>query len=292
MFLKKIYSRAYYKLHTTLIEEVRKNQLHIRIGNAFSRAAATSSIRQIDLRHPLTWEFSGFSQNGEDGILDVLISNLKTSNRYFFEIGANNCIDNNTAWLSYARNFSGLMIEGDSFLFQKSYDTKPWYVDYHNLFVDLDNIKTIKELLLYTNPDVFSLDIDGNDYFIARSILEAGILPKVIVIEYNSAYGPDQLLSIKYNKNFCVRTAHPSCLYYGVSIALLKELLSDFGYRFVTVDSNGVNAFFVNPSYYDTAFLNDLMPIHYRENSHQFRLIKGGWEEQFELIKHLPYIEF
>jgi hypothetical protein len=286
---KKLYEKIYYKLNAVQLEELRKNQLYTRIGNGFSKAAATISLREVNLTQPLTWEFSGFSQNGEDGILDVLISQLKSSNRYFFEIGANNCIDNNTAWLGYARNFSGVMIEGDSYLYKISADTKPWYVNYHNLFVDLDNINEIKELLTVANPDIFSLDIDGNDYFIAKKILESGILPKIIVMEYNSAYGPEQELSIEYNKHFNVRAAHPSFLYYGVSISLLKKLLGNFGYQFVSVDSNGVNAFFIHPSYFDTSFINQLQPVYFRENAHQFRMIKGGWEQQFEIIKHLPY---
>lgn len=279
----------YHKVHAVQLEELRKNQLYTRIGNGFSRAAATMAVRKIDLAHPLSWEFSGFSQNGEDGILDVLISQLRFSNRYFFEIGANNCIDNNTAWLGYARNFSGLMIEGDSFLYKRSIDTKPWYVNYHNLFVDLDNINEVKNLLAFTDPDVFSLDIDGNDYFIAKKLLESGVLPKIIVAEYNSAYGPDQEMSIVYHKFFNVRTAHPSCLYYGASIGLLKKLLGSFGYQFVTVDSNGVNAFFIHPSYFDAAFINQLQPVSFRENAHQLRMINKGWQQQFELIKDLPY---
>ena len=40
-----------------------------RIGIALSKGGAMMSARRIDLRLPESWEFSGFSQNGEDGIL-------------------------------------------------------------------------------------------------------------------------------------------------------------------------------------------------------------------------------
>ena len=43
-----------------------------RINIALSKGAAMMHARNIDLTQPGTWEFSGFSQNGEDGILDVL----------------------------------------------------------------------------------------------------------------------------------------------------------------------------------------------------------------------------
>jgi hypothetical protein len=44
---------------------------------AFARAAATAGIRVIDPANPESWEFSGFSQHGEDGIIDYLIGQMK-----------------------------------------------------------------------------------------------------------------------------------------------------------------------------------------------------------------------
>jgi len=40
-----------------------------RITIALSRGAAMRTARTVDLTPPETWEFSGFSQNGEDGLL-------------------------------------------------------------------------------------------------------------------------------------------------------------------------------------------------------------------------------
>ena len=67
-----------------------------RIAIALAKGARMSA-RRIDLRAPATWEFSAFSQNGEDGILDVLRSKLIDANRSFIEIGASDGIENNTA---------------------------------------------------------------------------------------------------------------------------------------------------------------------------------------------------
>ncbi len=58
--------------------------------------------RDVDLRSPQSWEFSGFSQNGEDGILDVLRRQLKQRNRYFVEIGSADGLQNNSSWLVVA----------------------------------------------------------------------------------------------------------------------------------------------------------------------------------------------
>ena len=78
-----------------------------RINMALSRGAATSALRSIDLSDPDTWEFSGFSQSGEDGIIDVLCRNIKNPNRYFVEIGASDGLENNTTWLALARRWNG-----------------------------------------------------------------------------------------------------------------------------------------------------------------------------------------
>jgi len=65
-----------------------KLELQVRISSALSRAAATAPLRLIDPLRPLTWEFNGFSEHGEDGIIDYLCSQITTPNRFFFEIGA------------------------------------------------------------------------------------------------------------------------------------------------------------------------------------------------------------
>src|SRR5882672_476960 len=72
----------------------------LRVNIALSRAAATSAQRTIDPTNPISWEFCGFSQNQEDGIIDYLCRHLKRSNRYFVEIGSHSGIENNTMWLA------------------------------------------------------------------------------------------------------------------------------------------------------------------------------------------------
>ena len=82
-----------------------------RIAIALSKGGAMMHARRIDLARPDTWEFSGFSQNGEDGILEVLRRQLLQRNRYFIEIGASDGIENNTAWLALAEKYNGTASE-------------------------------------------------------------------------------------------------------------------------------------------------------------------------------------
>ncbi|MDA9069045.1 hypothetical protein N9K42_05375, partial [Gammaproteobacteria bacterium] len=85
-----------------------------RINIALTKGSISKLNREVNLQDPSSWEFSGFSQNGEDGIIDVLCSQINTDkNKYFIEIGAADGIDNNSAWPLITKKFNGLMIEAD-----------------------------------------------------------------------------------------------------------------------------------------------------------------------------------
>lgn len=248
--------------------------------------------RNIDLTKPTTWEFSGFSQNGEDGILDVLRKQLTSSNRYFIEIGTSNGYENNSAWLVVAERYSGIMIEGNARFVER---TKRSVIGYSagaeciNMFVTRKNIQELKSLAFHQDPDVFSLDIDGNDYYIAQAVLNAGFRPKIFVVEYNSVFGPDRCITTKYRDDFVFTSAHPTQLYYGVSIAGWRKFFESRGYRFITVDRNGVNAFFADPTFFQHDFLNNVSGIEFAENLYQYRKFRMPSEDQFALIENQEF---
>lgn len=264
---------------------------------ALARGGAASQVRLIDDKNPVTWEFSAFSQNGEDGIIDYLSRKIINPNYYFVEIGAADGIENNTAWLAFGKKYEGLFLEGNEVLVSriKQY-IEPMLLGVKGiqLFADLDNVEEVVRLAQYQNPDIFSLDIDGNDYYVAKSLLDLKFRPKIFVVEYNSAYGPNQKLTIKYDKDFSIDFSdYKNYLYYGVSIAGWKELFAQYGYRFVTVEHRGVNAFFIEPSYFDLQFINKIKGLNFAENFYQTIKYGVSWEEQFEYImnKKFHYIE-
>jgi hypothetical protein len=263
-----------------------------RIAIALAKGARMSA-RHVDLRQPDTWESSAFSQNGEDGVLDVLRSQLAHSNRSFIEIGASDGIDNNTAWLAIAEKYCGLMIEGDARKSARARRLLPGYalaIDCLALFVTRASVADIVTRALYADPDVCSLDIDGNDYHIAAALLDAGLRPKIWVVEYNAAFGPERRVTIDYSDTFDFTTAHPSQLYYGVSIAGWRALFAQRGYRFVSVERNGVNAFFADPTCFAAGFLDAVDGLGYAENRFQLHKFRQPWPQQFERIAHLPLV--
>jgi len=264
-----------------------------RIAIALARGGATMHRRIIDTTKPSTWEFSGFSQNGEDGILDVLRARLRSSNRYFLEIGAAEGIENNTAWLAIAEKYDGMMIEGSANRSERARRMIAGLnigVECVNLFVTPGVAERVVNSVLYSDPDVLSLDIDGNDYYVAQSLFDVGLRPKILVVEYNSAFGPERSATIEYQELFDFRSAHPTQLYYGVSIAGWRNSLSKRGYRFVTVERNGVNAFFIDPAHFDEEFVEQLQGETFAENHYQLMKFRAKSEEQFALISSMKFV--
>jgi len=268
-----------------------RDRQHIAI--ALARGGAMMSARKIDLTTPSTWEFSGFSQNGEDGILDVLRKQLGSTNRYFMEIGAGSGIENNTAWLALAEKHSGIMIEGDALRAARAarmISGANLGVECHHLFVVPEIAAKIASLALQRDPDVLSVDIDGCDYYVVRALLEAGVRPRILVVEYNSVFGPEQSATIEYQEHFDMASAHPTRLYYGVSIAGWRSYLEKQNYRFVTVERNGVNAFFVDPLHFDPGFLQGLKGLAFAENYYHLRKFRMPSARQFPLIASQKYV--
>ena len=159
------------------------------------------------------------------------------------------------------------------------------------MFVDRDNAAGLKELAAFNDPDLFSLDIDGIDYYVAERILACGFRPKIFVVEYNSAFGPEARKTIKYQSGFDFNRAHPTRLYYGVSVAGWRRFFERRQYRFVTVDTNGVNAFFLDCQAFTEAFTANLDGLPFAENRHQTLRFRASWEEQFRHIEEMEFVE-
>ena len=262
-----------------------------RLAFASSRGAVNAATRVVDPADTLSWEFSAFSQNGEDGIIDHLETLIRAPNRYFLEIGASDGLENNTSFLALVKKYNGIMVEGNS---SKSRYAKRLLqsqclgVEFRDTYVTTRTAPALVSSSRHSDPDFFSLDIDGIDYYVARSLFESGLRPKIACVEYNSAFGPDMAVTIPDQPVFESAKAHPTRLYYGVSLAGWQTFFKEQGYDFVTVDFNGVNAFFVSPEAVDTSTLSGIKRLDWRENCSQWARFHCGWAEQFDLISDMP----
>lgn len=192
-------------------------------------------------------EFKVFSQNGEDGIIQYLISKLEIPNKIFIEFGVETYIESNTRFLLVNNEWSGLIMESDSdfinfiksdYVFQK-YD-----LEIQKAFITKENInQLIKNYTNIKDIGLLSIDIDGNDYWIWEAISE--IQPRIVICEYNATFGNVKKVTIPYKANFNKTEAHFSDLYFGASLNALCDLGNKKGYDFIGTCSSGSNAFFV-----------------------------------------------
>lgn len=202
-----------------------------------------------------SFEFSVFSQNGEDGIIDFLIEVLELEKsefpKAFVEFGVQNYTESNTRYLLKKRNFNGLIIDGSekNIAFIKN-DELYWRFDLcaKCAFITRENIDSIiKEWLESTqisNIALLSIDIDGVDYFVWEAI--KCVNPAIVVVEYNALLGSTEAKSVPYRADFERFRADFSGLYFGASIKALVNLGAKKGFKFIGADSSGTNLFFVN----------------------------------------------
>lgn len=130
-------------------------------------------------------------------------------------------LENKTSWLALARRYAGLMVEGRHAMARRLNSIQALLDDgvrIVEMLVDQQNAKELVDLAAYRDPDLHSVDIDGNDYYVTKALLDAGLRPKVLALEYNCASGPERRLTIAYRPKF-VWTPRSTTgrLYYGES---------------------------------------------------------------------------
>ncbi len=224
--------------------------LHRKIDEA-KVLAARSLVREVrsggaieDIRQA---EFKVFSQFGDDGILQYLVSHAEIEDDSFIEFGVADYTESNTRFLLVNDNWRGLVIDsGAKNIRSIKRDVLFWRHELQALqaLVTRENLNAlIRESDLGTRPSVLSIDIDGNDYWVWEA-LEV-VRPTIAVIEYNSLFGPRRAVTIPYQADFDRMRAHFSGLFWGCSLKALGALAERKGYAFVGCNSNGNNAYFV-----------------------------------------------
>ena len=190
-------------------------------------------------------EFKIFSQFGDDGIIQWLINYLDIPNKTFVEFGVEKYIESNTRFLLYKDKWSGLVIDGEeqNINYIKNDDVSYLFnLQSITSFITKDNIN---ELITSRNFDkelgLLSIDIDGNDYWIWKSL--ENINPIIVISEYNAEFGLNPW-TIPYEENFVWDKVN-NMYYWGTSLTSLCDLANQKGYSFVGCNSQGNNAYFI-----------------------------------------------
>ena len=188
------------------------------------------------------FELRVFSQNGEDGVIAELVRRAGAPGRFFVEFGIGPGLEGNCVFLAQALGWSGLFIEPgdeDHAALARRFGGHPG-ISTENARVTPENVEELfGRQDVPAEPDVLSIDVDGNDYWIWEAL--EGYRPRIVVIEYNGALDHSRRL---------VQPLDPASSYdgtdfYGASLGALRALGESKGYRLAHTDLAGVNAFFV-----------------------------------------------
>ena len=180
------------------------------------------------------------SQNQEDGLTLALLNEVGATELRFVEIGSG-LSGGNSGFLARECGWSGLMVDGHAEHMVQVGRRFPT-VTAVAAWVTRDNVnQLISENGFTGEVDLFSLDLDGNDFWIWEAMTACS--PRIVILEYNSMFGPDRSVTVPYDPAFDRHRHHT--IYYGASLAALVKASERKGYRLVAVEPTGVNAFFV-----------------------------------------------
>ena len=199
-------------------------------------------------------EFKVFSQFGDDGIIQYLIHRVAPLPDTFVEFGVENYRESNTRFLLLNNNWRGLVLDGNQkCIDQIRRDEIYWR---HTLiarqaWITRDNINELVRNAGFSGEvGLLSIDIDGNDYWVWEKL--DIVDPVIVIVEYNSVFGPDLAVTIPYDANFSRFKAHYSGQFWGASLSALSLLAKRKGYSLVGCNSAGNNAYFIRNDKIDT----------------------------------------
>ena len=228
---KKNSEREIFMIGTSHILNMRKNYTNIK------------NLEEVD--------YKIYSQNGEDGILDYLLTRLKIEKPKFIEIGVGDYYESNTRFIFERTSCEGLIIDIiDDFKHKVEKNTNVWRGNLKILQKKINSenfLSIIEEHNFIQDIDLFSIDVDGIDYWILEKLPKK--FCKIIVAEFNPYFGSELEVTVPNDPEFDRTKYHYSNLCFGASLRSIVELLTKKGFTFLGTNLFRNNVFFVNDDF-------------------------------------------
>ena len=231
------------------------------------------------------FEYKITSQNNEDGIINHIFEKIP-NNKYFVEIGFDLYEFNSLNLIK--KGWSGKLLEQnkDECLALKA--LLKYFFPKSEIFISSKNIlreNINHEVFSDKNKniiDFFSIDVDGNDYWLLESLDLSRI--NVICCEYNHWLGNNTKKTIPYNSDHQFKNNG----FWGASLLALHDLLDSKGFSLIAVESSGTNAFFVKKEF--SRYFEILSPTKSWRSVGRFESEEG--EKQIrQNLKNFKFIE-
>ena len=261
---------------TRVVRELRddKRRIVVLLSSLYHQTALLDP-KYADPARLTRFGFRVFSQHDEDGIVEEILQRIGVRSRAFVEIGAGNGVENNTRYL-LVQGWTGLWIESSQpcvqdILARHGNLVREGKLVVRRAFVTAESIEAVlASANAHSEPDVLSIDIDGNDYWIWKSITR--LKPRVVVIEYNATFGPRSVYVLRYDPAW----VWDETSRFGASLKALETLATEKGYVLVGCDFAGVNAFFVRADLAGDHFARPYSAEHHWEPPRYFMSGFGG----------------
>lgn len=255
-------------------------------GIEMARGAVMQSLLRIEINdlkaeiakttpdNPALNGYKCYSQFDEDGILDHLCRAIGVEKGVFVEFGAGNGLENNTHLLAL-KGWRGLWIDGDpknAAYIRENIRSDNGVLAFDSSFINKQNVLDVTrrglDAVQASEPDLISMDLDGNDVYLIEVLLKEW-RPKILVAEYNGKLPYGLRISVPYDENSWRKGDD----FYGASLSEIVFRVP--GYKLVCCGLSGVNAFFVRD---DLACLfPDLSPASlYMPSRAHFTLLSVG----------------
>jgi len=195
--------------------------------------------------------FKAHSEYEEDGLILFIFSKIGFTNKKGVEIccgTGDECMLTN---LVLNHGFEGLMFDGDkhNIAMTKYFFKKHRYQLQHDPilaheWITKDNINQLISKYGYKEEiDFFSLDVDGVDYYLMRS-LEV-VSPRLVICETNNVVPANLSVTIPYEDGFYRSFDDPYTDHRGVSTLAMVNLMKEKGYRLIGHHKDGFNLLFL-----------------------------------------------
>jgi hypothetical protein len=239
-------------------------------------------LSQIIFDNKLYYKLAKSQNKNKENLFLKKISS-KLDFKYFIEIGFHNTEFNCLGLIE--KNFSGLLIDSGRWInvFIMRLIIKILKKDIQVLHFHIEK-KNVKKIFNNKKIGCLSIDIDGNDFWIVKKILELNIKPEVFIVEYNPSFLNFSYSSL-YDKKFDRFKKHPSGFYHGASLISFVKLFKKYDFCLVKI-IGGINAFFLQKRLLKKFRLKVLNSSNaYREGEIRNNFSKKDAKLQFDIIK-------
>jgi len=236
--------------------------------------------------------FRCHSQFEEDGIILYVLATIGFRTRKVVEMCCGNGSECMATNLILNHGFDGHLFDGDPAnveqarqFFGSRKDCMLYLPRLSSAWITAENVNDLlRDSGAAGEVDFFSLDIDGNDYWVWKAI--DAIQPRLLCVETHNVIPGDLSLTIRYRPDFdCWSKEGSEQDYRGVSLAAMRKLCREKGYRMIGSHRHGFNVFFlredIEPSLFPEVGIEEIHDNHWT---------RVAQRERWPLVKHMDWV--